>query len=95
MSTLVAVAQKPTIDADDKPAGHHRALSLDQKTEKMGEVTIKGQKVPYKVTASTQPVWNEEGKAVAGLFYVYYRSSRGSTRPASVPSIRIWPETGS
>ncbi len=84
MSTLVAVAQKPAMDADDKSVGHHRALSLDQKTEKMGEVTIKGQKVPYKVTASTQPVWNEEGKAVAGLFYVYYERTdviNKETRP--------------
>ncbi len=35
-------------------------------------VTIKGIKVPYKVTAGTMPVWNGEGKAVASVFYTYY-----------------------
>lgn len=38
-------------------------------------VTIKGQKVPYKATTGTMPVWDEEGKAIAGLFYTYYERS--------------------
>lgn len=37
--------------------------------------TIKGQKVSYKATAGTMPVWDEEGKAIAGLFYTYYERS--------------------
>lgn len=36
------------------------------------EVTIKGKRVPYKATIGTQPVWNEEGKPVASLFYTFY-----------------------
>lgn len=36
------------------------------------EVTIKGKKVPYKATAGTQPVWDNDGKPVATLFYTYY-----------------------
>lgn len=36
------------------------------------EVTIKGQKVPYKATAGTIPVWDDEGKTLAGLFYTFY-----------------------
>jgi len=36
------------------------------------QVTIKGQRVPYKATAGTLPVWDENGKAIAGLFYTYY-----------------------
>ncbi|MEM6380733.1 MAG: carboxypeptidase, partial [Bacteroidota bacterium] len=39
------------------------------------EVTIKGQKVPYKATCGTQPVWNEAGKVTASLFYTYYERS--------------------
>jgi len=35
-------------------------------------VTIKGQKVAYKAIAGTMPVWDEDGKAIAGLFYTYY-----------------------
>src|SRR5690606_16511562 len=36
------------------------------------EVTIKGQRVPYKAVAGTMPVWDEDGKTIAGLFYTYY-----------------------
>jgi carboxypeptidase C (cathepsin A) len=36
------------------------------------ELTVKGQKIPYKAIAGTLPVWNEQGKAIAGLFYTYY-----------------------
>ncbi|AHF16061.1 S10 family peptidase [Niabella soli] len=35
-------------------------------------VTIRGQKVAYKAIAGTLPVWDEEGKTIAGLFYTYY-----------------------
>ena len=35
-------------------------------------VTIKGQRVPYKATAGTIPVWNDSGKVIAGVFYTYY-----------------------
>lgn len=36
------------------------------------EVTIKGKRIPYTATAGMQPVWDEDGKPVAGLFYTYY-----------------------
>lgn len=36
-------------------------------------VTIKGQKVAYKAIAGTLPVWDEDGKTIAGLFYTYYQ----------------------
>jgi len=47
-------------------------------------VTIKGKRVPYTATTGTQPVWDEDGKPVAGLFYTYYERSDvkdKSTRP--------------
>jgi carboxypeptidase C (cathepsin A) len=84
LTSVVAVAQKPTEEGAPKATAFNKALSLEQKAEKTGEVTIKGQKVPYKVTASTQPVWDEEGKVIAGLFYVYYERtdvSNKETRP--------------
>lgn len=37
--------------------------------------TIKGQKVSYKATTGTMPVWDEDGKAIAGLFFTYYERS--------------------
>jgi carboxypeptidase C (cathepsin A) len=38
-------------------------------------VTIRGKSVPYKATTGTLPVWDEEGKPIAGLFYTYYERS--------------------
>ena len=46
--------------------------------------TIKGQKVPITATTGTMPVWDADGKAIAGLFYTYYERSDvkdRSTRP--------------
>ncbi|MFM1930325.1 MAG: hypothetical protein RL387_1653 [Bacteroidota bacterium] len=89
VSSLFVQAQRPTEEAapkatpDANPA-HKRELNVDLKSEKNGEVTIKGQKVPYKVTTATQPVWDDNGKAIAGLFYVYYERtdvSNKETRP--------------
>lgn len=47
-------------------------------------VTIKGKTVPYKATTGTLPVWDEEGKPIAGLFYTYYERtdvSNNESRP--------------
>jgi carboxypeptidase C (cathepsin A) len=38
-------------------------------------VTIKGVKVPYTATVGTQPVWDENGKPIAGVFFTYYERS--------------------
>ena len=94
VTTLFVTAQRPTMEPptaaapkaaekDQYPA-FKREINLEQKTETKGEVTIKGQKVPYKVTATTQPVWDEDGKAIAALFYVYYERTdviNKETRP--------------
>ena len=49
-----------------------RVLPAETSVVTTGSATIKGVKVPYKVTVGTLPVWNAEGKAVASLFYTYY-----------------------
>lgn len=36
------------------------------------QITIKGKLVPYTATAGTMPLWNEEGKPIAGIFYTFY-----------------------
>ncbi|HEX8607953.1 MAG TPA: hypothetical protein VF679_04870, partial [Pedobacter sp.] len=38
-------------------------------------VNIKGKNIRYKATTGTLPVWDEEGKPIAGLFYTYYERS--------------------
>ncbi|HZX59938.1 MAG TPA: hypothetical protein VFE54_14475, partial [Mucilaginibacter sp.] len=35
-------------------------------------VTIKGQSIPYTATAGMMPIWDEEGRPTAGVFYTYY-----------------------
>ncbi|MEY4963786.1 MAG: hypothetical protein RLZZ323_1105 [Bacteroidota bacterium] len=47
----------------------------DEKVITSHLTTIKGQKVPYQATTGTMPVWDEEGKTIAGLFYTYYERS--------------------
>jgi len=46
--------------------------NLDQQVVSNHQTTIKGQRIPYKATTGTMPVWDEEGKALAGIFYTYY-----------------------
>ena len=46
--------------------------------------TIKGQKVPFVATTGTMPVFDEDGKPSAGIFYTYYERSdikNRTTRP--------------
>src|SRR5690625_5840616 len=47
-------------------------LPLEIVVSKDYTITIKGQRVPYRATAGTLPVYDPDGKAVAAVFYVYY-----------------------
>ena len=49
-----------------------REVKVESSSVTTGEATIKGKRVPYKATAGTMPVWNEEGKPIATLFYTFY-----------------------
>jgi len=56
-----------------KPAGiNSRTIVPESAVVTNHTVTIKGKTVPYKATTGTLPVWDSEGKAIAGLFYTYY-----------------------
>ena len=48
-------------------------LPVDETVVTKHTTTIKGQRISYTATCGTQPVWNEDGKAVASLFYTYYK----------------------
>lgn len=61
---LLAIAQSAS--------NPERVLPAESAVTSNSEVMIKGKRVPYKVTAGTQPVWNAEGKPSASLFYTYY-----------------------
>lgn len=49
-----------------------RKMNMDYKAAKDASVMINGKSVPYTVTASTTPVWDDKGKTIAGIFSVYY-----------------------
>ncbi len=50
----------------------NRELEPDKTVKTSHEVTINGKRIPYQATTGTQPVWNEEGKPVAALYFTYY-----------------------
>ncbi|RUA17319.1 MAG: carboxypeptidase, partial [Flavobacteriia bacterium] len=45
---------------------------MDSTVATFGEVTIKGKPVKYKAIAGKQPVWDDKGKIIAGLYFTYY-----------------------
>lgn len=59
-----------------------RTINPDQVVTTNHEVTIRGSKVQYKAMTGTMPVWDEEGKPIAGIFYTYYERSDVSNREA-------------
>ena len=69
-------AQEPAVKSKETTKENTGASNLvfnpDQSTITNHVTTIKGLKVPYKATTGTMPVWDEDGKAIAGLFYTYY-----------------------
>lgn len=77
---LVAIhqsnAQEPTVKSKETAKENTGVANLvfnpDQSTVTNHVTTIKGQKVPYRATSGTMPVWDEDGKVIAGLFYTYY-----------------------
>ena len=61
-----------------------RKLSGDSTVTTTWEVTVKGKRFPYSATTGTQPVWDEDGKAIAALEYTYYERTditNKSSRP--------------
>lgn len=52
--------------------GQERMLEPESQVVTTHQATVKGKTFPYKATAGTQPVWNEEGKVSASLFYTFY-----------------------
>ncbi len=53
---------------EEKKQSADISFNPDAVTSSTNEVTIKGQRVAYKVTTGTMPVWDEDGKTIAGLF---------------------------
>jgi carboxypeptidase C (cathepsin A) len=55
--------------------GQSQEIKVESAVTTEHTVTIKGQPVPYRATAGTQPVWGQDGEPIASVFYVYYERS--------------------
>jgi len=76
--------EKATKAGGEKPDLPNIIFDPDKNVVTDHVTTIKGQRIGYKATTGTMPVWDEEGKCIAGLFYTYYERSDTkdrSTRP--------------
>ncbi|WEK34983.1 MAG: carboxypeptidase [Candidatus Pseudobacter hemicellulosilyticus] len=72
LSAQTKPAKETPVVKEEKPAPGSRLLNPDHQVTIDNAVTIKGQRVPYRATTGSMPVWDEEGKVIAGVFYVYY-----------------------
>ena len=68
------MAQEPPAKST-KPAELNKMVFTDSSITTKNEITIKGLHVPYTVNAGTMPVWDDEGKPMASVFYTYYERS--------------------
>ncbi|MBS1729382.1 MAG: carboxypeptidase [Bacteroidetes bacterium] len=68
-----SIAQKTAHDADDNAP--NPMVFPDSTVTTKNSIIIKGQTVPYTATAGTQPVWDENGKPIASVFFTYYQRS--------------------
>lgn len=50
-------------------------INIDSTVTTKSKVTIKGELIPYTATTGTQPVWDKDGKPIAGLYFTYYERS--------------------
>ena len=55
---------------------HQRAIEIDHKITTEHRTEINGERISYTATTGTQPVWNDDGDAVATLHYTYYKRSK-------------------
>jgi carboxypeptidase C (cathepsin A) len=79
-------AQPEEAPKTDKPIVYNRMVNTDTTVITKHEITVKGVRIPYTATAGTMPVWNEDGKADASVFYTYYERTDVTDR-ASRPLV--------
>ena len=48
-------------------------VPVDTIVKTFHETTIKGKKIKYTAETGMQPVWDNDGKPIASLFYTYYK----------------------
>lgn len=71
--SAVTFAQAPDgASKNTQPIAKSRVLQVDSAVVTKHQVTIKGQLISYTATAGCMPVWDDDGRPVAGVFYTYY-----------------------
>lgn len=75
LAAPAAAAEAQVRVAEGEPASPRIAIPLDSAVVTTGQVTIRGQSVPYTATTGTLPVYNDAGEPIAAVFYVYYERS--------------------
>lgn len=84
---LVLLAASPLLGQDRPastpapPVGSVR-FPTDSVTRRDGIATIKGQRVPYRVTTGNQPVWDDKGVPIATMFHTFYERTDVTDRSA-------------
>ncbi len=110
MLSLHLAAQRKTAPPEeassaktDKAQVLNRMVNVDSSVTTRSEVTVKGQRIPYTANAGTMPVWDEDGKAIASIFYTYYERTDvkdRASRPLVISfnggpgSASVWMEIG-
>ncbi len=87
LSIVLLVAAWPLIAQSTSPAGKKPSATdivfhPDTQVTVKSEVVINGQTVPYRAVTGTQPVWDDKGRTIAGLFYTYYERTDVKDRAA-------------
>ncbi|MBO6795144.1 MAG: carboxypeptidase [Balneolaceae bacterium] len=67
LSILFVLICSPVISAQE------RAIEAESEVTTTHTATILGDRFDYTATAGTQPVWDDDGKPIATLFYTYYQ----------------------
>lgn len=103
LTAAPALAQKPDkgkmprSDGEKKMELPERKLPADMALTKNAQVTIRGERVPYRVTIGTQPVYGKKGQTIASLHYTYYERTdvEDTTRRPLFVSFNGGPGSGS
>ena len=79
LSQTIAQPTKPKEEPNkqDKPeekksGNYDLVFNPDATVITTNTANINGKQIPYKAVTGTLPVWDENGKAIAGLFFIYY-----------------------
>ncbi|MFC4655883.1 S10 family peptidase [Rheinheimera marina] len=73
LAILVSLQPGPAL-AKDAPADalHSRQIDVDSVVVTNHDTKVLGESFSYKAYTGTQPVWDDEGNAIASVFYTYY-----------------------